>query len=295
MLTFETVNEAYYEMSKLLINKGKHVNNTHELNNVIFQIKDVREPFAVMRGTSDWGLPIEYNLAELIWYFSASNSVKYIGSFAKLWNKIKNEDDETVNSAYGYILHNKFGFDQLQVAIEALLKDENTRRATIKFNTPHFELSNTGGVIDASNIGDEVCTMYADFMIRDNKLNMAVSMRSNDIWSGFSADVVYFTCLQKLVLHELNKHGHNYELGTYTHHANSFHVYDRQFERLSKLVEDYKPEKVAPGKIDVLKLKELANQCYFLIMDKIDRGYDKKELNKFVYDLCVDSKILVLK
>ena len=49
-------------------------------------------------------------------------------------------------------------------------------------------------------------------------------MRSNDLWSGFPYDIFQFTCIQILLAMKLGV-----ELGTYTHIADSLHMYERDF------------------------------------------------------------------
>ena len=41
------------------------------------------------------------------------------------------------------------------------------------------------------------------FLIRDNKLNMITTMRSNDIYLGFTYDVFIFTLMQEILANEL--------------------------------------------------------------------------------------------
>lgn len=292
---YKTMNEAYYNIAQNVINSHK-VKNTHEIQDAFFTVKHPMNNLVLMRSDSAWGLPITYNLAELIWYYSSNNNTDYIGSFASLWNQIKNADG-TVNSAYGYILQKKFGFNQIDTVIKTLNKDVDTRRATIKFNTPHYEVTDDNVIIDESNVGDEVCTMYADFTIRNNKLNMFVAMRSNDIWSGLTADCIYFTSVQQYILQELNKMGHNYEIGEYTHLANSLHVYDRNLEQLQNAIDNYEPNKIAPGYInyDVLYNKTQIQSIYDKIIYFIKTNKpSKKELRKFTKQLCLEEKLLVI-
>lgn len=288
---FKTMNEAYNVIAKTILERGEKNNGTTELMNAVFSIENPMENLTLMRGQTKWGVPISYNLAELIWYYAGDNSAAYIGRFAKLWNMIKNEDG-SVNSAYGYVLMNKFGYNQIDTVIEGLSQNPNSRRATLKFNTPHFDKENN---INQNNVGDEVCTMYADFLIRDNKLYMTTSMRSNDIWSGLTADVLFFTSLQQYIMNKINeKTGEHYTLGAYTHFANSMHLYDRNLEKLQEAVDNYDVNKPVPGTIDFELLIEKAPQLFKTINDKLQSEPDlaKKDADAFVKDLCIKENIL---
>ena len=68
---------------------------------------------------------------------------------------------------------------------------------------------------------DTPCTYAIQFTIVDNKLNMAVLMRSNDLWYGFCNDQYCFSMIQKLVADELN-----IEVGEYYHYAHNLHLYN---------------------------------------------------------------------
>jgi thymidylate synthase len=69
---------------------------------------------------------------------------------------------------------------------------------------------------------DTPCTYAIQFTVVNNKLNMCVTMRSNDLWFGFCNDQYCFSQLQILVAEKTG-----YELGTYYHFAHNFHLYER--------------------------------------------------------------------
>lgn len=158
-------------------------------------------------------MPMRYAVGELAWYLSGSNRVDAIAQFAKKWAEIS-DDGETNNSAYGYRIFHKFGFDQWEFVKELIKRDPNTRQAVI-----HIK--------DASNAPtkDTPCTVYLQFFLRDNKLNLSVHMRSNDIWMGVPYDMFSFCFLQVKMAMELGV-----EVGTYTHYAGSLHMYKRDYD-----------------------------------------------------------------
>lgn len=162
-------------------------------------------------------MPMRYAVGELAWYLSGSNKVKDISQFAKKWADIS-DDGETNNSAYGWRIFDKFGFDQWQYVKELLWKDPNSRQAVI-----HIK--------DANNqpTKDVPCTVYLQFFIRDGKLNMSTHMRSNDIWMGVPYDMFSFCFLQMLMAMQLGV-----EIGHYTHYAGSLHMYARDYEAAKK-------------------------------------------------------------
>lgn len=165
-------------------------------------------------------MPMRYAVGELAWYLSGSNRVSDISRFAKKWAEIS-DDGETNNSAYGWRIFDKFGFNQWEHIKSLLKKDPNNRQAVI-----HIK--------DADNrpTKDTPCTVYLQFLLRDNKLNLSVHMRSNDIWMGVPYDMFSFCFLQMLMAMELGA-----EVGQYTHYAGSLHLYARDYEAAKRNVE----------------------------------------------------------
>lgn len=181
----------------------------------------------------------KYIAAEILWYASGSNTVEWISKYAKMWDSLKDENG-TVNSAYGNLIFtetNEHGFNQYMWALESLIQDTDTRQAIMHFNKPHHQY--TGNK-------DFVCTLNAIFHIRDNKLNLTVDMRSNDIILGLATDVAFFTVLQQQMLFDLKEHGEKYniehlknlELGRYTHIDHSLHLYQRHFELVDEMLKE---------------------------------------------------------
>jgi len=171
----------------------------------------------------------KYIAAELIWYFMGRNDVEYIKKYAKFWESIQNEDG-TVNSSYGNLLFNKknrFGHTQYEWAYTSLVKDKDSRQAILHFNLPEHQYTTNK---------DFVCTMYGIFQIRDNKLNFTVSMRSNDVIWGLPTDIAFFAILQSQLHTHLKSTYPTLELGSYTHIANSFHIYEHHFDAVEKML-----------------------------------------------------------
>ena len=176
------------------------------LNNITV----IENPLKGLVNSSIRNLSVPYAVGELLWYLSGSNMVKDISRYGKAWNDLT-DDNLTVNSAYGYRIKKKFGFDQWEFVKDILKRDPNSRQATI-----HIK--------DASNVltKDTPCTIALQYQIRDNKLYATTVMRSNDIWLGWPYDVFAFTSFQILMAMELGV-----ELGTYTHIALNLHLYEK--------------------------------------------------------------------
>lgn len=157
-------------------------------------------------------LPMRYAVGELLWYLSGSDRTADIAQFASKWNDLS-DDGIHANSAYGYRIFERFGFDQWEHIRDMLMKDPNTRQAVI-----HIK--------DASNCPtkDVPCTVYLQFLLRNKRLNLSVHMRSNDIWMGVPYDMFSFCALQMLMAMEIDV-----KVGEYTHYAGSLHMYERDY------------------------------------------------------------------
>ena len=216
---YDNVDSMYLDVCNKLLNSPiVDATGMRELLNCSFTVHDVTNPIIFIRNIS-----IPYMFGELLWYFNGSNSLEFISKYASLWSRIS-DDGHTSNSAYGYILKSKHGFNQIDTAIDLLLHDRYNRKATINLNVPNFNVTQTK---------DEPCTIALQLYIRDNKLHCTGMMRSNDVWFGLPYDIIYFTEIQRYAARQLDV-----DLGIYTHFAVNLHMYQHNFETISLLSKD---------------------------------------------------------
>lgn len=164
-------------------------------------------------------MPMRYAIGELLWYNSRRPDWKSIAPYSKFWKNIS-DDGEHVNSNYGYCIHDKYTFDQWKMVKQLLKNNPNSRQAVIHIKEPRDLINRPSKDVN--------CTIAMQFLLRDNKLDLIVTMRSNDIWLGLPYDVFNFTCMQIQMAMELGV-----EIGTYYHNAGSLHMYKRDKEKLS--------------------------------------------------------------
>lgn len=215
MTQFKSVNEAWeYWYNQLAMQNGSSASRdgavTGEIINAVTVIDDPKDNLVTSPIRK---LSHKYAIGELLWYLSGSNKLDAIANYSKAWNKLS-DDGETVNSAYGYRIFEKFGFDQWEHVKGLLKADPNSRQAVIHIKEPNPEKTK-----------DLPCTVALQYFIRDGKLYATTYMRSNDIWLGFPYDVFTFTCLQIKMAFELGV-----GIGSYTHIAGSLHLYSRNVQ-----------------------------------------------------------------
>lgn len=97
-----------------------------------------------------------------------------------------------------------------------LKRDPTTRRAVATIWEPR----------DLLHDGDRPCTLSMQFLIRQDLLEMHVTMRSQDAWLGLTYDGFMFTQVQETLATRLGV-----GVGEYVHHVGSFHVYERDVPR----------------------------------------------------------------
>ena len=210
---FENANHAFEYFLEVLKNSGKDFQDTKALFNVGFTILSPMDNHITHRDRS-WKL--DYAEAEWQWYLSGDRNLKGLektyGKVPEIWKRMAWPNGD-VNSNYGWQWTRN---NQLSRVIKLLNANKNTRQASIS-------------IYDAKEMQDYIydtpCTYAVNFTVLDNKLNMSVMMRSNDIWYGFCNDQYCFSMLQKLVADELS-----IEVGTYFHFVNNLHLYNRNIK-----------------------------------------------------------------
>lgn len=163
-------------------------------------------------------MPIRYAIGELLWYNSRNSSASAIERFSTFWKKLADEHGN-VNSNYGWCIHNKYTFDQWEHCKQLLLLNKNSRQAVIHIKEPRDLI--------AKPTKDVNCTIALQFLLRNGKLDLITTMRSNDVWLGLPYDLFNFTCMQIQMAMELGC-----EVGMYYHNAASLHCYKDNIEIL---------------------------------------------------------------
>ena len=206
---FYNANEAFEYFYKTISKYGTDFADTKTLFNIGFAI---HRPLlnAIVTKERKWSK--EYAEAEWQWYLSGDRNISKIeyiyGKIPEIWKRMA-DGDGNVNSNYGYQWQRN---KQLDKVISLLKREKYTRQATISIYD--------GKEIDKYTY-DTPCTYAVQFTIVDNRLNMCVTMRSNDLWYGFCNDQYQFSRLQELVAKEINM-----DIGSYYHFAHNLHIYN---------------------------------------------------------------------
>ncbi len=225
------LSDVYKDILNDLYNNPEYVCKPRdlEIREILNCVIEVEEPNFNLCKNEIRSSPEKYICAELLWYFSGTKNCQFIENYASMWTQLKNDKNE-VNSAYGYLIFNEENQDhytQYEWALNCLKKDKDSRQAFMHFNKPYHQYDGNK---------DQVCTLVALFHIRDNKLNMTLTMRSNDVIRGFAADFVFFNVLHQQMYLHLKEYYPKLKMGTYTHISHSMHLYSRHYELVEKML-----------------------------------------------------------
>jgi thymidylate synthase len=208
---FRTANVAYEYLHDQIIQHGVAFGDTKALFNVGFYITDPKNRKIINRERK-WNE--EYAEAEWQWYLSGDPNIKALGDIygkvPEIWKRMADGKGK-VNSNYGYQWERN---GQIDMVYEMLKQNPDTRQACIS-------------IYDGKEISDYAfdtpCTYAIQFTIVNGRLDMCVTMRSNDLWYGFCNDQYQFSKLQELMAFRLD-----IETGVYYHFAHNMHLYNNK-------------------------------------------------------------------
>ena len=220
---------GYVDLVQHVLKHGKEVaprgHKTREIEDAIIRIDDVRNtlPLGVGRGTVAGIGAVE--ACQLLGGVSNPQLVIAVGpAFSNFA-----EDNGLFHGAYGLRTQDQYG-----PIIERLKADPDTRQAVVTIWNPELDL--------LPQKRDYPCTILHQFRIRDNKLNMSVYMRSNDVWLGAAYDFFQFTRVQIAIASVLG-----IAPGTYNHHVGSLHIYEQHYDAAENLKYTTEPYEDIPA------------------------------------------------
>jgi thymidylate synthase len=214
---------GYVRTLLLLMQDGKKVSprniNTVELSPFTLKLEN---PWTRLIQNTARNTNLGLNIVEFLAVIGGDNRTKLFEKISPSVIKFS-DNSKTFRGGYGPRLRSKKN-DQFIKVIEKLKSDKDSRQAIMTIFDPR---------IDYVETKDVPCTVMFHFMIRKNKLNMNVYMRSNDVILGHVIDVFVFTMIQEVIANELG-----IEMGEYNHIVGSLHLYETDFEKANKIIEE---------------------------------------------------------
>lgn len=186
---------------------------TLEVNDVTFTVSDLSDTLPIGVGRDLNTVVAALEALQLIGEISTPSLLVAASSqFANY-----REDDGQFWGAYGLRVGT-----QVSSVVDKLVSDAQTRQAVVTLWNPAMD--------NVPGKRDYPCTVALGFRLVDDRLDMSVLMRSNDVWLGVAYDVFVFTQLQWTLARWLEV-----EPGTYTHTAWSLHIYERDVPKVARL------------------------------------------------------------
>jgi len=153
-----------------------------------------------------------FHFVESLWMLAGRNDLKPLTYFVKSMEDFS-DDGKTLWGSYGWRWKSYFHKDQIDIVSKMLIKNPEDRRAVLQMWDANKDLNRNGK--------DVPCNTSIYFKVRENKLNMTVCNRSNDmLWGAYGANVVHMSILQEYMASLVGV-----DVGTYRQVSDSFHIY----------------------------------------------------------------------
>ena len=167
-----------------------------------------------------------FHFIEGLWMLNGANDLKTVKYFVKTMENFS-DDGAILWGAYGWRWRSYFQQDQLESLVRILKREPDNRRAVLQMWDVEGDLNRRGK--------DVPCNTHIYFKIRDNKLDMTVCCRSNDmVWGVYGANAVHMSMLQEYMASMIGV-----DMGYYRQVSDSFHVYQNElWDRLKHLTID---------------------------------------------------------
>ena len=249
-----SMNEVYRVLCQAIYLRGEDVMArglmTRELTNVEIVLENPRDRIVSSRVRA---MSMRYMTGEICFYLDRAVDLERIAFYGPFWRKVS-DDGQRVRSAYG----DRLFTGQFVYAINTLEADKYSRKAVMPIYNPN----------DALASKDNPCTMFLQLMIRNDRLDCHVFMRSNDVWLGLPYDAAFFTFLQEIALVILRQTYPELQMGTYYHHATSLHCYNEHIDALWDVKNEWD---LPPVVMPEVTIDDVYNWFYALLEE--ERGY----------------------
>jgi len=178
----------------------------------------------------------DYVAAELAWYKSMSTNIHDIrpkDEPPSAWVYSANKHGE-INSNYGQLIYSDKYYGQYHQALDELLRNMDSRRATMIYTRPSIWTE-----YDEHGKNDFICTNAVTYYLRNGTINAVVQMRSNDVVYGYKNDYAWQLYVLEQFVDDYNScyldeawdadHRKEMTVGTITWQVQNLHVYERHF------------------------------------------------------------------
>jgi thymidylate synthase len=259
---FDDIEEGWPRLLKHVIRTGRFArprgHETLEVCPVMFTLTD---PSRAVLHSAARKLNHAFSAAEFCWVMAGDDEVDTLAFFN---SKMRDFADQGAPGKMENVIHNARLFGaygppivaQLPYVLESL-RDPDSRQAVLTIWRP-----------SPPKTKDVPCTVALQFLLRDGKLSMLTTMRSNDLFLGVPYDVPLFCRVLHYVASRLGV-----DVGAYHHVAGSLHVYERDYDALAPALGSrhvgVRPPELIIGKF----ADEDPKRVWAWVKDAVQHGY----------------------
>lgn len=243
MLKRDNFNQLYLDVTENVLTDGKKsAPRGLEITELLCYPMMLTNPLNCLCTLAERKLNYAFAIIEKLEYLTGNTNPERLCFYNPNLANFKNESTNEFDGAYAPRIKR-----QLPYIYTLLLKDSDTRQAVININNE----------TDKHDSKDVACTISLQFLIRENKLNLITTMRSNDILWGTPYDINSFCFLQEVMAKWLDL-----ELGNYYHVPGSLHIYETTKDKLRKMLINRKQLNLKNPAWDIDSYEETFKQLY---------------------------------
>lgn len=195
---------------------------THELLARTVTLAHPMERFITIPGRRN---DVFATIAETMWVLAGRDDMEYLARYLERAPQFS-DDQATWRGGYGPRLRDWDGVDQLDEIRKLLCSDPESRRAVAVLFDPARDFVETL---------DVPCNNWLHFLVRDGRVDLNVTVRSNDILWGFSG----INTFEWSVLHEMMAFWLGVKVGYGSFFISSLHLYNARNEQADRALAGY--------------------------------------------------------
>lgn len=207
---------------------------TREMVHAVTHLSNINNSFIFMPERKN---DIFACIAECLWVLGGRDDMDFMSTYlprAILFS----DNGESWRAGYGtrlrhwqYLTNNDSYYgevDQIKGIVDHLKSNINSRQAVMTIWNPVLDLT------EKTIHKDYPCSNWIHYLVRDNKLECTVAIRSNDAVFGYSAiNLQEFAFLQRIIAALIKV-----EEGSLTIVSDSLHIYETHYEQVNKILKN---------------------------------------------------------
>ncbi len=170
-------------------------------------------------------IPLKVFIAEQVWFLMGGKDLTFLQKFTKIWNDFA-EENNCVESAYGFRWRKHFGRDQIDGLVKLLQQDPSSRHGVILMWDPADD-----GLATGTKKKNVPCPYTFTVQIIGGKLHLHLIIRSNDMMLGNPHDTAGFALLAHFLAEKVGV-----GVGFLTISISNAHIYDIHFDQAREII-----------------------------------------------------------